>query len=134
MKLAGRLFRFALVRVTRPGGLGFHQVDHGDHRDRSRPLEYLLMSDDRFEAMLEALLGECGNRVRRFEMESFFTEGGFEIERVEATETAERRYAERMISQFRRTDGSRCRGHDHSRLEELACRYVVRRSAGSARE
>lgn len=90
------------------------------------------MSDGRFEIVFEELHGECGNRFRRFEVESFFTEGGFEIERVEVTETAERRYAERTVSRLRRADGSRYWGLDRPRLEELGCRYVVRRNGGSA--
>lgn len=46
-----------LARVTRPGGWGVHQFDHRDHRNFGRPLEYLLMSDDRFETMFEELHG-----------------------------------------------------------------------------
>ena len=116
-----------LARVTRPGGLGVHEVDHRDHRNRNRPLEYLLMSDDRFESLFEALHGECGNRLRRFEVERLFNESGLEIERVAVTETAEQRYAEQVISQLDRTEGSKYRGLDRIRLEDLVCCYVMRR-------
>ena len=118
-----------LARVTRPGGLGIHQVDHGDHRDRSRPLEYLVMSDDRFETMFEELHGECGNRFRRFEVEGLFNESGLEVERTKVSETADRRYAERVVSQLRRTEGSKYRGLDRAGLEDLSCCYLVRRHA-----
>src|SRR5262249_34537432 len=30
----------ALYRMTRPGGIGLHQVDFRDHRDFARPLEF----------------------------------------------------------------------------------------------
>jgi len=120
-----------LARVTRPGGLGVHEVDHRDHRHQSRPLEYLLMSDDRFESLFEELHGECGNRFRRFEVERLFNESGLVVERVVVAETAERRYAEQVISRLNRTEGSKYRGLDRIRLEELVCRYVVRRPAES---
>jgi SAM-dependent methyltransferase len=122
-----------LARVTRPGGLGVHEVDHRDHRHRDRPLEYLLMSDDRFESLFEALHGECGNRFRRFEVERLFNESGLVVERVDVAETAERHYAEQVISQLNRAEGSKYRGIDRIRLEELVCRYVVRRLAESTK-
>jgi SAM-dependent methyltransferase len=119
-----------LARVTRPGGLGIHQVDHGDHRDRDRPLEYLLIPDDRFERMFAEVHGECGNRFRRYETEHFFAEAGFEIEDVGVTDVAERRYAEKTAKRLRRAKESRYRGLDKSQIEELGCRYVVRRKGG----
>src|SRR5262249_27582484 len=42
-----------LYRVTRPGGLGIHQVDFRDHRDFGRPLEYLLLGEPEFQALFE---------------------------------------------------------------------------------
>ncbi len=72
-----------------------------------------------------------GNRFRRFEVERLFNESGFVVERVDVAETAERRYAEQVISQLNRSEGSKYRGLDRIRLEELVCRYVVRRLAES---
>jgi ubiquinone/menaquinone biosynthesis C-methylase UbiE len=30
-----------LGRITKPGGVGFHQIDFRDHRNFDRPLDYL---------------------------------------------------------------------------------------------
>ncbi len=120
-----------LARVTRPGGLGVHQVDHGDHRDRDRPLEYLLMRDDRFELLFAEVHGECGNRFRRCETERFFTEAGFENVAVMVTGVADTRYAEKTVARLRRVRGSRYRDFDRSCVEDVGCRYLVRRKGGS---
>ena len=116
-----------LARVTRPGGLGVHQVDHGDHRDRDRPLEYLLIPDDRFELLFAEVHGECGNRFRRFETERFFTEAGFEIAAVAVTGVADQRYARKTVARLRRARGSRYRGFDRLHVQDVGCRYLVRR-------
>lgn len=65
-----------LAHVTAPGGLGLHQVDFRDHRDFSRPLEYLTMSDEEFRVMFAERHGECGNRWRPRQMARAFDAAG----------------------------------------------------------
>ena len=43
---------------------GSHQIDFRDHRDFSRPLEYLKLEELEFLHMFESVHGECGNRLR----------------------------------------------------------------------
>ena len=61
-----------LGRVTAPGGLGFHQIDFRDHRDFSRPLEYLTTTAQEFQELLEESRWSCGNALRWNEFEAFF--------------------------------------------------------------
>jgi len=53
-----------LARITRSGGAGVHVVDFRDHRDFTRPLEYLTLDRELFWCMFDARWGECGNRWR----------------------------------------------------------------------
>jgi 2-polyprenyl-3-methyl-5-hydroxy-6-metoxy-1,4-benzoquinol methylase len=68
-----------LSRVTKPEGLGSHMVDFRDHRDFSRPLEYLLMGENEFYGKFKATHGEIGNRYRPKEMQDLLESAGFEI-------------------------------------------------------
>ena len=65
-----------LAHITARGGVGLHQVDFRDHRDFSRPLEYLTMSDADFRAMFAERNGECGNRWRPKQMARAFEAAG----------------------------------------------------------
>jgi SAM-dependent methyltransferase len=49
-----------LHRVTAPGGIGFHQVDFRDHRDFTRPLEYLLLDEFSYVRMFHGSTGNAG--------------------------------------------------------------------------
>jgi len=68
----------ALFEVTAPGGVGFHQIDLRDHRDFSRPLEYLTLSPDDFRALFARVEGSCGNRLRGQQFEQLARDAGFE--------------------------------------------------------
>lgn len=67
-----------LARVSRKGGLGFHQIDFRDHRDFDRPLEFLTMSDQEFEEKAEAASYSFGNRLRPGEYLQLFNQAGFD--------------------------------------------------------
>ncbi len=43
---------------------GSHQIDFRDHRDFSKPLEYLKLDELEFFDLFVTLHGECGNRLR----------------------------------------------------------------------
>jgi SAM-dependent methyltransferase len=72
-----------LFRITSPGGLGFHQVDFRDHRDFSRPLEYLTMSDDEFAIEVNERHWSCGNRLRGIQFLHLFEQMGFVVDKYE---------------------------------------------------
>lgn len=116
-----------LARVTRPGGVGLHQVDHRDHRDFDRPLEYLCLSDERFEAVFEALFGGCGNRIRPDELAACFERAGFEVASREVTQRADMDYATRVAKRLRRASGSRYCGAVVRDIVDLGCWFIVRR-------
>ena len=116
-----------LARVTRPGGLGLHQVDHRDHRDFNRPLEYLCLPDERFDAVFDALFGGCGNRIRPDELAACFDQAGFEVESSEVTQRADVPYATRVARRLHRAHGSRYRGAAVEDIIDLGCWFVVRR-------
>lgn len=69
-----------LGRITRSGGVGFHQTDFRDHRDFSVPLEYLTMPDPEFAALLEEKNCSCGNRMRFTDFLPVFEAFGFAVE------------------------------------------------------
>ena len=115
-------------RITRPGGWAVHQLDHRDHRDFSRPLEYLVLPDDRFEVIFDELHGECGNRLRRHEVEALFRGSRFRIERVLVSRVADRRYADRVVARLRRARGSRYRDNGLQEIEDLSCCYLAQLS------
>ena len=66
-----------LARITRPGGLGFHQIDFRDHRDFDRPLEYLTIPRSELEAFLKDNFWSCGNAMRYGEFQTCFELAGF---------------------------------------------------------
>jgi SAM-dependent methyltransferase len=67
-----------LGRVTAPGGLGFHQIDFRDHRDFSRPLEYLTLTEADLWALLQESKWSCGNAMRWTEFAALFQAAGFQ--------------------------------------------------------
>jgi SAM-dependent methyltransferase len=67
-----------LGRITKFGGLGFHQIDFRDHRNYDKPLEFLTMPDWLFKKALVLTKACHGNRLRYTEFAHFFEESGFD--------------------------------------------------------
>lgn len=67
------------AHVTRPGGMGLHQVDFRDHRNFSKPLEYMTMSKSDFEQLFKRSHAECGNRWRPRQMGAAFEAAGMQV-------------------------------------------------------
>lgn len=61
--------------LLRPGGWCLHAVDLRDHRDFSRPLEFLKLTPEQYRAAT----GDSENRVRAGEWLDLFRAAGFEI-------------------------------------------------------
>ncbi|KXW55832.1 hypothetical protein [Ferrovum sp. PN-J185] len=68
----------SLYDIMAPYGIGLHQVDFRDHRDFSRPLEYLMLGDQEFKNLFYKCNGECGGKTRPFQMSRMFSLAGFE--------------------------------------------------------
>lgn len=81
-----------LFRITRPGGYSLHWIDFRDHRDFTRPLEYLLMSRPAFEKEFGMRKGEMGHQLRPAELEQIVREIGFEVVRSETALEADPEY------------------------------------------
>lgn len=81
-----------LARVTRPGGLGFHQIDFRDHRNFEHPLEYLTVSQQHSEVQLKKTAWSFGNGIRSTEFEAMFKTAGFRIVQFEANLFADEQY------------------------------------------
>lgn len=70
---------FHLGRITKNGGLGFHQTDFRDHRDFNRPLEYITMTDAKFLKLVKRVDYSCGNRLRYTDFIAEFKHSGFNV-------------------------------------------------------
>jgi SAM-dependent methyltransferase len=92
-----------LARITRASGYGFHQVDFRDHRDMKRPLEFLLMEDNKFAREFEKCHGECGNRWRHWEYLALFSRAGFEVLDFSPNMFADEDYLRSFMSRIRKT-------------------------------
>lgn len=90
-----------LVRVSRPGAWQFHQIDLRDHRDFSRPLEYLLLPEAEFQAQQAACQRERGCQWRWPELRQSFRAAGFETIAATITQTAAPDYLEDFLPRLR---------------------------------
>lgn len=86
-----------LGRITKSGGMGFHQIDFRDHRNYEKPLEFLTMPDWLFKRALFLSKACHGNRLRSSEFEQFFEESGFE-QKFSADMFAEENYLKDILS------------------------------------
>lgn len=95
-----------LYELTVPGGVGFHQVDFRDHRDMSRPLEFLLPDEGSFHDMFEDSFGECGNRMRSHQWGYLFQAAGFSSSDFQADMIAQTKYLENFVPRLRAAGAS----------------------------
>ncbi|MFZ2089337.1 MAG: methyltransferase domain-containing protein [Desulfobaccales bacterium] len=114
-----------LARITRPGGLGLHQVDFRDHRDTEKPLEYLLLSDRDFSRVFKERHGECGNRFRPREMQKIFERVGFEVIRFMPNLDAEAAYLADFLRRLPQARKSRYRDYKAEDLNEISGLFTV---------
>jgi len=86
-----------LFRLTKLDGFAFHQIDFRDHRNLGRPLEYLTLRDDEFQVLFNSIQGECGNRFRYHEFQSFLEKAGFTILHFEKNTFADESYVSDVL-------------------------------------
>jgi SAM-dependent methyltransferase len=118
-----------MLRVTRPGGFGIHQVDFRDHRDFSRPLEYLLLSRTEFSRLFAYMQGSCGNRWRQSDFLNVFNEAGFAIDLCEPNIFATDEYLADLLPRL----GAAMQMFSRLDLHVLSGRFVIRRPAQGRR-
>jgi SAM-dependent methyltransferase len=114
-----------LARITKPGGLGLHQIDFRDHRDFSRPLEHLLLSDREFSRKFREKHGEFGNRFRPGEMRQFFELVGFKVREFKPDIYVEEEYLKEFLGRLRQTKKSRYRDYDPEDLRYVSGFFIV---------
>lgn len=112
-----------MFRITRPGGFGIHQVDFRDHRDFSKPLEYLLLSRSEFSRLFAFAQGSCGNRWRQSDFISAFNEAGFAVELCEPNVFATDEYLADLMPRLE----SAAQMFSRLDLFVLSGRFVLRR-------
>jgi SAM-dependent methyltransferase len=120
-----------LFRIARRGGYSIHQVDFRDHRDFSRPLEYLLLPEGAFETMFADRHGECGRQMRHIEMQRCFEQAGFRVLSFEANWIAEDSYLDEFIPRLRAADSSAYRAAPRETLRIISGRFALRRPEDS---
>lgn len=81
-----------LGRITRPGGIGIHQVDFRDHSSNERPLEFLTIPDSTYAVSFADGHGGRGNRVRPADLIAEFEKAGLELVRFEPNCFADETY------------------------------------------
>lgn len=68
-----------LSRITKPGGLGFHQIDMRDHEHFDRPLEFLTCPNPIYRYITKISNALRGNRLRYTEYNQLFEQYGFKV-------------------------------------------------------
>lgn len=101
---APRAVATSLARVTKAGGLHFHQVDFRDHKDFRQPLEFLLVGADEYQAQFERTQGVRGNRWRLSEWIGAFESAGFIVVDVQVNDTASDQYLDGFMPRLRDAD------------------------------
>lgn len=119
-----------LYRITRSGGYGIHQVDFRDHRDFSRPLEYLLLGADDFERMFAERHGECGRQIRHYEMRELFKKAGFKVAGFDANWIAQDRYLDDFLPRLQASQ-SAYRDVPRSELRTISGRFFLHKPANN---
>jgi hypothetical protein len=117
-----------MARVTVMGGLNMHQIDFRDHRDFTRPLEFLTLRDDKFEIEFERRNGEMGNRLRPSESRSMFERTGFELVSLEVNSRSDPNYVKEFLPRLRAAASSRYRDWPESELQILGARLILKKS------
>lgn len=118
-----------MYRITRPGGCGLHQVDCRDHRDFSRPLEYLTLEDGVYRDLFETSHAECGNRLRPAEYLAKMKRAGFHVVGYEKQTPIDADYLDEFVPRLRAAAKSSYRDLARDDLVEIAFKCLIRKPA-----
>jgi hypothetical protein len=86
-----------LNRITKKGGIGFHQIDLRDHRNFDQPLEFLTYPKWMFKQIIKITKAHSGNRLRYSEYNAIFEKYGFSVA-FKADSYADAIYVEDVLS------------------------------------
>lgn len=95
-----------LSRITKSGGYNSHQIDFRDHRDCTKPLEFLLMDDERFLNAARLANLQFGNRIRLSEWISMFSNNGLELVMLNKDTPIDKNYLNKFITELRKSFSS----------------------------
>lgn len=113
-------------QLTRPGGLGVHQVDFRDHRDFSRPLEYLLMRPAAFDDLNRSVHYEYGSQRRQSDYASLLQRSGFEIAEYSSNDRATDAYLADLLPRLRAAKSAFAETSAEA-MRDLGGLFIVRR-------
>lgn len=116
-----------MARVSKPGALGYHQVDFRDHNDFARPLEYLLIRDRKFAKEFVDRHGERGNRYRPSEYHKLFQAAGFRVQSFTCSCTVDESYLFEFMPRLRQAAGSRYRNLNREDLKQVSGLFCLER-------
>jgi len=102
-------------------------VDFRDHRDFSRPLEYLLLPTDEFEAMFTERHGECGRQMRPAEMQDALQRAGFTVRHFSPNIDAATDYLADVAARLKDTATSPYRNWTADQLKVVSGRFHLRK-------
>lgn len=92
-----------MATACRPGALSVHDVDFRDHRDFSRPLEFLLMDAADWVTANGGALYCSGNRLRLSDTVGLLRRAGFTILRETTSQTVDAAYFADLLPRLRRS-------------------------------
>ncbi len=118
-----------LARVMSPGAYGIHQIDHRDHRDFTKPWEFLLLSEPEFAQMFQSCHGECGNRTPAETMTHLFQISGFDIIRRNENMFAADSYLDGFMPRLEASKDSPFRSFNREHLKCISCQYTIFKKA-----
>lgn len=116
-----------LFRVTRPGGVGLHQVDYRDHRNFSQPLEHLLLKPSAFGAMNDRVHSEYGSQLRQPDYSELLERAGFIIESYESNDAASDAYLDALMKRLVIRHGKLPPGWTRDVLRDLGGLFWLRK-------
>jgi SAM-dependent methyltransferase len=109
------------TRVTAPGGLALHQIDLRDHRDFSKPLEFLRFEDEEWKKLHERQPFCYTNRFRKSDFERAFAESGLVLSSVDVNMKAT------LDPALRQALDARFRERSQEDLEAISAFFVLRK-------
>lgn len=117
-----------LGRVSKPGAIGYHQVDFRDHSDFSKPLEFLLVNDDEFKEEMTRNHCERGNRYRPTEYKDLFVKNGFEVVKFQPNIFSDDTYLAGFMTRLASMNNSKYGGFTREELRNVSGYFVVRKA------
>lgn len=114
-----------LFGATKAGGIGVHQIDFRDHRDFSRPLEYLLLDELEFAQIFLNSHGECGNRYRPHEIQELFKLSGFSTVEIQPNMNVDEIYWSDFRARIEDHPGCRASYYSARELKNISAKLIL---------